>query len=187
MCGTLEFVKKHVQFKTDQRAIFCFSLAAAPPPPHHPLSPQATSNEHSQSSILPPPPPLLFRRLLPNTRPIHHTQHAARGPSSSPTGRRKIDLFVCRERGANKKGKALMGGDEHCYRGVRVVLPPVCVVLPPVCVCRRLTPPVIQTNGYTTTAVCVCVCVRSQTMFTHLSRLPFISSIFNLVCTMGPK
>lgn len=54
----------------------------------------------------------------PSPQPIHHTQNASHRPSSSPAGRRKIDLFVyvCKE-GLNEQGGA-RGGKKGKDKGM---------------------------------------------------------------------
>lgn len=104
--------------------------------------PESTSNEHGcciapsqlnrrhcfahharrmHPSYSPPPLP----------QPIHHTQNASRWPSSSPGGRRKIDLFVYRgkERVAGARRSKRKGKDRGESRG-RLI--PRCV-----CVCTK--------------------------------------------------
>lgn len=120
----------------------CFSWTAVPP--------QATSNEHCCSIA----PSQLKRRLriaraalpthppttTPLPQPIHHTQNASHWPSSSPAGRRKIDLFVYRGKESARERGGAKGKDSDGSRG-RLI--PRCVFVSG-CVWQRLTLAVSQ-------------------------------------------
>lgn len=88
--------------------------------PEQQFPPESTSNEHGcwkapsqrkRRHCLARPALRMHPSNSPLPHPIHHTQNASHWPSSSPAGRRKIDLFVYRGKGSegvrrsSRKGK----------------------------------------------------------------------------------
>lgn len=88
------------------------------------------------------------------TQPIHHAQNASHRLSSSPAGRRKIDLFVyvCKE-GPNEQGaaKKKKKRERQRYELGRTVAE--------VCVYQRFTPAVSQASRWTSSqTTCLLSC-----------------------------
>lgn len=105
--------------------------------PEQQFPPESTSNEHGcwkapsqrkRRHCLARPALRMHPSNSPLPHPIHHTQNASHWPSSSPAGRRKIDLFVYRGKGSEGVRRSSRKGKDRGESRGRLI--PRCVCVP---------------------------------------------------------